>query len=104
MRDIEEAGDVSVCHLGTAFNLADLFTKALPVPRFRALWNGLRSGYGKLSDWVASMIASGNAPAESAPEQSAEVEAEASEPLRKPTVWVLDYKPGPSIKVRRLWS
>ena len=52
VRDAQDEGEIAVIHVGTARNLADMMTKVVGVPRFRELWGGIRSGFGRVSAWV----------------------------------------------------
>ena len=46
-------------HVSTSRNLADICTKVLAAPRFRELWAGISSGFGRVKTWVLESVARG---------------------------------------------
>ena len=57
VREMQEEGEVAVVHVGTARNLADICTKVLSPARFRELWGGISSGFGRVSTWLLESVA-----------------------------------------------
>ena len=59
VREVQEEGEIAVMHVATSRNLADICTKVLAVPRFRELWAGISSGFGRVKTWVLESVARG---------------------------------------------